>query len=73
MRRSVKPNATPTRREWPVVVYVWMISLGVAGYLIARVGLDAMPHPVHWTAGLIGAGIGYLAGWAWYRWQGDII
>lgn len=73
MSKSARPNVKKMRREWPVVVYVWIGGLGLAGYLIARVGLDTQPHSVHWAAGLVGAIIGYAVGWLWYRWRGDIL
>lgn len=60
------------REEWPLVIYVWIIGLGVVFYFIGRVALDPYPHPVHWASGVVGAAVGYFAGWAWYRWRGDI-
>lgn len=73
MSQSTKSKTNLIRDEWPVVAFVWIIGLGVTGYQTARISFDALPHPVHWTAGLAGAGLGYLTGWAWYRWRGDII
>lgn len=73
MHKTSRARTDLRPKEWPVVVFVWIFSLGLAGYLIARVSLDAQPHPVHWAGGLAGAGIGYLVGWAWYRWRGDIL
>lgn len=60
------------RKDWPLVIYIWMIGLGLAGYFIGRVALDSQPHPYHWAAGLLGAGIGFCVGWLWYWWRGDI-
>ncbi len=62
-----------TRQEWPLVVYMWIIGLGFMSYLVARIALDAYPHPIHWVSGVVGAVIGYFAGWLWYRWRGDVI
>jgi len=71
--RHTKSTAKPARKEWPLVVYVWIAGLGFAGYLVARIALDAQPHPLHWAAGLAGAVLGYFVGWAWHRWRGDIL
>ena len=67
-RQAEKP------KDWPVVVYMWAVGLGVAGYLIGgEMVLASRPHPVHWIAGLTGAAFGIGVGWLWYRWRGDII
>ena len=68
-----KISAKKTRQEWPLVVYVWIFGLGLTGYLVTRIALDAWPHPMHWASGLAGGVIGYGVGWLWYRWRGDII
>ena len=60
------------RKGWPLVIYVWIIGLGLAGYFIGRIAIDEQLHPLHWAAGLVGAVIGYFVGWLWYRWRGDI-
>ncbi len=77
MKKSVKAAKTKSKkanREWPLVVYVWMGGLGIMGYLIfGEIMLGSKPHPVHWLSGLVGALIGYSAGWIWFRWRGDII
>lgn len=65
-------TAKTARKDWPLVIYVWIIGLGLTGYFIGRIALDAQPHPWHWAAGLMGAVIGYFIGWGWYRWRGDI-
>jgi hypothetical protein len=37
------------RREWPFVVYLWAMGLGLTGYLIVgRFILATRPHPYHW-------------------------
>ncbi len=59
-------------KEWPVVVYVWMLGSAFIGYVIGRIVLDVYPHPYHWASGLVGGVVGILIGWAWYRWRGDI-
>jgi len=71
--KARKKRFETTRREWPLVVYVWIIGLGVASYTVARVTLDGQPHPLHWIAGLLGGLAGCLIGWLWYRWRGDIV
>jgi hypothetical protein len=71
---KAKSNSRTHRREWPLVVYVWIIGLGFSGYLVVgRMILASQPHPVHWTAALAGAGLGVPIGWLWYRWRGDIL
>jgi hypothetical protein len=63
---------TNKRREWPTVVYVWMIGLGFVSYVVARIALDGYPHPYHWISGLAGLALGMGIGWLWYGWRGDI-
>lgn len=75
-RKTIRRNNSSKRsnsNEWPLVVYVWIIGLGVSGYLIARIGLYSSPHPVHWLSGLAGAIVGIGVGWVWYRKKGDIL
>lgn len=62
------------RQDWPLVVYMWIVGLAILGYLIVgEIVLSTQPHPLHWLAGLVGGGLGYVVGWLWYRWQGDVI
>jgi hypothetical protein len=61
------------KKDWPVVVYFATFGIGILSYMIGRIALDGYPHPIHWTSGLIGAIVGCLVGWFWYRWRGDII
>jgi hypothetical protein len=60
------------KKEWPVVVYLWIIGLGFSSYLVARVALNSYPHPYHWASGIAGAVLGVAVGWIWYRWRGDV-
>lgn len=60
-------------KETPLVVWMWMLGMGFLSYLIARIALYASPHPYHWASAVAGAGIGYLVGWLWFRWKGDVI
>ena len=60
------------RKEWPAVVYFWIIGLGFVSYLVARFVLDSYPHPYHWGTGIAGALLGFGVGWIWYRWRGDV-
>lgn len=66
-------NRSKTRRGWPLVVYVSVFGAGFLGYFVAEIGFHTRPHPLHWVSGLVGAVLGYLAGWLWYRWRGDIV
>jgi hypothetical protein len=50
-----------------------MLGMGFLSYLVARIGLYTSPHPYHWLSALFGGAVGYLAGWLWYRWRGDVI
>ena len=69
---SASTNEKKNNKEWPVVVYVWAIGLALFSYLIARIVLDAYPHPYHWLSALAGGIVGIPLGWIWYRWRGDI-
>jgi len=60
------------RKEWPAVVYLWIFGLAIFSYVIARIGLDAYPHPYHWLSGLVGGLAGIPVGWLWYRRRGDV-
>lgn len=60
-------------REWPAVVYLWVLGLAFLSYVIARIGLFTSPHPYHWLAALIGGFAGIPLGWLWYRWRGDVM
>lgn len=70
--KAVRGAAKVARKDWPLVIYIWIIGLGSFGYLSGRIAFDSLPHPVHWASGLIGAVVGYFVGWLWYRWRGDI-
>ena len=60
-------------KEWPIVVYVWAFGLALVSYVVARIVLNAYPHPYHWETGIAGALFGIDIGWLWYRWRGDIL
>ena len=69
-KHSGKPRVRnrKERREWPFVVYLWAMGLGLAGYLIVGQSILAnRPHPYHWGAGLLGVALGVGVGWLWYR------
>ncbi len=69
-----KPEKKRDHKEWPVVVYLWAVGLGVLGYLIIGEAIfGTKPHPIHWLSGLIGGLAGIPIGWLWYRWRGDIL
>jgi len=60
-------------KEWPVVVYLWAIGLGLASYLVVgEMAFEIKPHPIHWLSGVIGAIVGIGLGWLWFRWRGDV-
>lgn len=71
--KTSKTKIEKKSKEWPLVVYVWIIGLAFFGYVVARIALDSYPHPLHWGSGLAGGLFGVLVGWAWYRWRGDIL
>ncbi|MDP1715692.1 MAG: hypothetical protein Q8L41_13195 [Anaerolineales bacterium] len=70
--RITKRKKDEKSREWPAVVYFWMIGLAFASYVVARIVLDAYSHPYHWLSGLAGGLAGVLIGWLWYRRRGDV-
>jgi hypothetical protein len=71
--KTLQENKKKIRKETPFVVWLWTIGLGFLSYLVARIALYASPHPFHWASGAVGAGIGFLVGWLWYKWRGDVI
>ncbi len=71
--KTKKISGKKARQDTPVVVFMWAIGLGFMSYAVARVALDAFPHPIHWASGIAGAVIGYFVGWLWYRRRGDVI
>ncbi len=54
------------------MVYIGIVVFGLTGYVLAEIALGTRPHPLHWLSALVGAVLGYLLGWLWYRWRGDI-
>lgn len=71
--KTASTSRTVERKEWPVVIYLWVFGLAILGYVIGRVGLAAFPHPYHWMSGLVGGLAGVPIGWVWYRWRGDVL
>lgn len=72
--KSKTVSKQKARQYTPVVVYMWIVGLGLTGYLVVgEIVLGARPHPFHWIAGLVGGVLGYFVGWLWYRWRGDVI
>jgi hypothetical protein len=71
--KSVQIKNKNVRKETPLVVWLWMLGMGFLSYIVARIGLYTAPHPYHWLSALGGGVIGYLVGWWWFRWKGDII
>lgn len=70
--KSASANEKKQKKEWPAVVYFWIIGLALASYVVARMALDGYPHPYHWLSGLAGGIAGIPIGWLWYRWRGDV-
>ncbi len=70
--RRFQDRNSSKRKEWPAVVYFWLIGLAFISYVVARIALNGYPHPYHWLSGLIGGLAGIPIGWLWYRWRGDV-
>lgn len=70
--RTTKRKETEKPKEWPAVVFIWIIGLALLGYVLGRIALDAYPHPYHWLSGLVGGILGIGLGWVWYWRKGDI-
>ncbi len=66
-------NRKKVRKETPMVVWLWTMVLGFLSYLVTRIALYTYPHPIHWASGAAGAGFGFLVGWLWFRWKGDVV
>jgi len=71
--KSKKDSRKKVPEGWPMVVYLGIFGFGIFSYAVARIALDAYPHPIHWAFGLLGVVLGYFVGWLWYRWRGDVI
>ncbi|MEW5938298.1 MAG: hypothetical protein AB1750_01440, partial [Chloroflexota bacterium] len=59
------------KKEWPAVIYFWIVGLAFVSYIVARIVLDGSPHPYHWLSAVVGGLAGIPIGWLWYRWRGD--
>ena len=70
--KTISTSEIRKSKEWPAVVYFWIIGLALISYLIARFVLDGYPHPYHWSIGIAGGIVGIPLGWLWYRWRGDL-
>ncbi len=70
--KTALTNEKMKSKEWPLVVYIWAFGLALVSYVVARVILDAYPHPYHWFSGIAGGLAGLPLGWLWYRWRGDV-
>ncbi|MBI4733091.1 MAG: hypothetical protein HY781_13385 [Chloroflexi bacterium] len=72
-KKKARKSERKVHKETPLVVWLWTLGLGFLGYVIAEIALDVYPHPVHWASGAGGAVFGFLVGWLWYKWKGDVI
>lgn len=70
--KNTSKSKTTKNTEWPIVIYLWALGLGVASYVVARVALDGYPHTYHWLSALAGGIAGIPLGWLWYWWRGDV-
>jgi hypothetical protein len=70
-KTASKTEATKSK-EWPIVVFIWIIGLALASYVVARMALDGYPHSYHWLSALAGGIAGLPIGWLWYWWRGDV-
>jgi len=58
------------RPAWPIL----NASLSIGGAAPKfRLELLHLPHSYHWMTGVIGGVLGFIVGWIWYRWRGDVI
>ena len=57
----------------PLVIFVGLFGLGLLGYVFSQMFLPVEAYSSHWLIALIGAALGGVLGWLWYRWRGDII
>ena len=70
--RTTKRNKAEKKKEWPAVVFFWIMGLAILGYALGRIALDSYPHPYHWLSGLAGGILGIGFGWIWYWKEGDV-
>ncbi len=56
----------------PFVVFVGLFGLGLIGYVLSQMFLPVEAHSSHLLVALMGAALGGVLGWLWYRWRGDI-
>ncbi|HLA96844.1 MAG TPA: hypothetical protein VJL34_00200 [Anaerolineales bacterium] len=71
--KSKRVSGKKAPQDTPLVVYLWIVGLGLMGYLVVgEIMLGANPHPLHWVSGIVGAVVGYFVGWLWYRKRGDV-
>ncbi len=72
-KKRARKSERKVHKETPLVVWLWTLGLGFLSYIVTRIAMDAYPHPVHWASGAGGAVVGFLVGWLWYKWKGDVI
>ena len=72
MKKHKKTKLKLEKELTPITVYISAAGLGIIGYLVGEFVLGSRPHPLHWVAGIVGIGIGYLVGKLLVRRYGDL-
>jgi len=73
MKKHKKPKLKLEKELTPITVYISAAGLGIIGYVMGELTLGRQPHPLHWVAGLVGFGLGYLIGKLMVRRDGDFL
>jgi hypothetical protein len=47
-----------------------LVGAGLLAYLVGETSLASRPHPLHWAVALLGGGLGYAGGLAFYKLRG---
>lgn len=71
--KLINTKSKPSGSGLPFVVFVGFVGLGLLGYVSSQMFLPVEAHTLHGLVALLGAALGGVLGWLWYRWRGDII